>query len=183
MRLTRNILFQTETKGGPAIPVSYGSGLTPFGEATLFWDEGNSLCGMQFGDPVNAIEIAEQKWGLLPRGDADSVKACRFLDVVLGDSVGDITLRFKGTPFQISVWKALLEVPFAETRTYQELARQVGNERAVRAVGTAVSKNPLAIVIPCHRIVRFDATGNYSGGKERKQQIIDWEKTRKELNQ
>lgn len=184
MILKENITLQTEAKGGPAISVHYGTSLTPFGQATLFWDEENALCGVQFGDHAKAIPIAQQEWGLQPIGNADPVKASRFIELVLGDSLGDtITLRFKGTPFQISIWKALIKVPFAETWTYQELARHVGNEKAVRAVGTAVSKNPLPLVIPCHRIVRFDGFGNYSGGKERKLQIIEWEKQHKHKQQ
>lgn len=175
--MKENITFQTESRGGPAISVSYGSSQTPFGEATLFWDTQHALCGLYQGNPAQAIQIAEQEWGLQPEGSADPATASRIMEAALGGSNSDtITFRLKGSPFQISVWKALMDVPCAETWTYQELARHLGNEKAVRAVGTALGKNPLPIVIPCHRIVRFDGIGNYNGGQERKQQILDWER-------
>lgn len=182
MLSTKNIRFEAICKGnGPAIPVNYGSASTPFGAATVFWDEEYALWGVQFGNQDQAIQMAQSQWGLLPKGTADPIKASHFTDIILGESSSSnrkdgITLRCKGTPFQISVWKALIDVPFAETWTYQQLARYVGNEKAVRAVGTAVGKNPFAIVIPCHRIVRYDSIGNYNSGSDRKQQIIEWEK-------
>ncbi len=70
----------------------------------------------------------------------------------------------KGTDFQKSVWRGLLDVPHGEVWTYQRLAAHIGHPRAIRAVGTAVGKNPFAPTVPCHRIIRSDgAIGNYSG--------------------
>ncbi len=70
----------------------------------------------------------------------------------------------KGTPFQISVWKALKTIPCGETRTYLEIAQQIGRPKAVRAVANAIGKNPYAPEIPCHRVVRTDGSlGGYSG--------------------
>jgi O-6-methylguanine DNA methyltransferase len=182
MLLKENIRFQTEIRGGSAVPVQYGSCATPFGETTLFWDRQHALCGLYQGDPHQAIEMAHNEWGLVPQGKSDPATASQIFNAILSDSAHEaITLRMKGTPFQISVWKALMDVPFADTWTYQQLARHVGNEKAARAVGTAVGKNPLPIVIPCHRIVRGDGSiGNYNGGIERKQKILDWEKVNKQ---
>ena len=64
-----------------------------------------------------------------------------------------LVLDFAGTEFQKTVWRSLLTIPFGETRSYGEIAKQVGNARAMRAVGTANGKNPIAIVVPCHRVV------------------------------
>jgi O-6-methylguanine DNA methyltransferase len=182
MLLKENIRFQSEVRGETAVPVYYGSCTTPFGEATLFWDHQHALCGLHQGDPHQAMKIAENEWGLVSQGKSDPATATQILDAILNDKVSEpLALRVKGTPFQISVWKALIDVPFADTWTYQQLARHVGNEKAVRAVGTAVGKNPLPIVIPCHRIVRGDGSiGNYNGGIERKQKILDWEKANKQ---
>ena len=70
----------------------------------------------------------------------------------------------KGTPFQISVWEALKTIPRGETRTYTEVAQQIGRPNAVRAVANAIAKNPYAPEIPCHRVVRTDGgLGRYSG--------------------
>ncbi len=71
----------------------------------------------------------------------------------------------KGTPFQRKVWNALLKIPYGETRTYSQIAKSVGRPSAQRAVGNAVGKNPLPVLIPCHRVVRSDGTlGGFSGG-------------------
>lgn len=83
-----------------------------------------------------------------------------------------------GTPFQQQVWNVLFEVPFGKTISYSELAKQAGNEKAVRAVATAVGKNPISIIIPCHRIVPKNKTkgiGNYGGGVDMKAFLLKLE--------
>jgi methylated-DNA-[protein]-cysteine S-methyltransferase len=90
----------------------------------------------------------------------------------------DLELDFSGTPFQESVWKALREVPFGKTISYKQLAVMIRNPKAVRAVGSANGKNPLAIIIPCHRVIAADGSiGGYSGGIENKEKLLAWEKT------
>jgi methylated-DNA-[protein]-cysteine S-methyltransferase len=76
-----------------------------------------------------------------------------------------VKLDFRGTPFQKKVWHAMLSIPFGETRTYGDLARQIGEPKAVRAVGAANGKNPIAIIGPCHRVIGSSGklTG-YAGG-------------------
>ncbi len=87
-----------------------------------------------------------------------------------------LPLTFGGTAFQNRVWKALAAIPYGETRTYAELARQIGHPQAVRAVGTANGKNPLAIVVPCHRVIGSNGklTG-FAGGLENKAWLLDSE--------
>lgn len=81
-----------------------------------------------------------------------------------------------GTELQQKVWQTLLTIPYGETRTYQELALAVGHPDAVRAVATAVAKNPLLLVVPCHRIVRSDhTTGQYRAGAAFKQELLAME--------
>ncbi|GAL37931.1 methylated-DNA-protein-cysteine methyltransferase [Vibrio maritimus] len=81
-----------------------------------------------------------------------------------------------GTEFQRKVWKALCEIPYGEAISYQELAHRVGNPKAVRAVGTANGKNPLSIVVPCHRVVGKDGKlSGYAGGVERKLRLLNLE--------
>lgn len=88
----------------------------------------------------------------------------------------DLPLDFAGTPFQQKVWQALLTIPFGETRSYKQIAEQVGNVKAVRAVGAANGKNPISIIAPCHRVV--GASGKlvgFAGGLENKEILLKLE--------
>jgi methylated-DNA-[protein]-cysteine S-methyltransferase len=95
-----------------------------------------------------------------------------------GRTTFDVPLRVKGTPFQQKVWNALQDIPYGETTTYGELAALLGMPPgASRAVGLANGKNPISIIVPCHRVV--GSTGSltgYGGGLERKQQLLDHER-------
>jgi AraC family transcriptional regulator of adaptative response/methylated-DNA-[protein]-cysteine methyltransferase len=82
-------------------------------------------------------------------------------------------LHVRGTDFQLAVWRALLEIPAGETRSYGEIARRVGKPGAGRAVGRAVGANPVSLLIPCHRVTRSSgATGNYRWGSDLKREIL-----------
>ena len=85
----------------------------------------------------------------------------------------DLKLDFVGTPFQRSVWKALLTIPFGETRSYGQIAKQVGRPSASRAVGAANGQNPVAIVAPCHRVIgSTGALTGFGGGLEAKERLL-----------
>ena len=102
----------------------------------------------------NALFIFQSDWGKLP----------------------EIKLHLKGTDFQLKVWEALLKIPMGKLSTYGALARHISNENAARAVGTAIGSNPVAFLIPCHRVIQ--STGNVGGymwGSTRKTAIIGWE--------
>lgn len=87
-----------------------------------------------------------------------------------------IRLHLKGTPFQLKVWQALLRIPTGKLSTYGQLAKEIDQPNASRAVGTAIGKNPIAFLIPCHRVIRASGvTGGYRWGPVRKQAIIGWE--------
>lgn len=89
----------------------------------------------------------------------------------------DVALDFSGTAFQKQVWQELLSIPFGETRTYKQIAEQIGNIKAVRAVGAANAKNPISIIAPCHRVV--GANGKlvgFAGGLENKEILLKLEK-------
>ena len=89
----------------------------------------------------------------------------------------DVPLSAEGTPFQRRVWDALIAIPFGETITYGELARRVGVANGSRAVGGANAKNPLSIVVPCHRVIGSDGSlTGYAGGESRKRWLIDFER-------
>lgn len=91
--------------------------------------------------------------------------------------VFDLPLNLKGTEFQKKVWNALLEIPYGETRSYQEIAIQIGNPKAVRAVGGACNRNPIGIIVPCHRVVgKNGSLTGYAGGLEYKKLLLEKEK-------
>ncbi|NIF04793.1 methylated-DNA--[protein]-cysteine S-methyltransferase [Chryseobacterium sp. Tr-659] len=92
-------------------------------------------------------------------------------------TVFEVPLDFKGTEFQVKVWKALLKIPFGVTKSYGDLARILGDIKAVRAVGGALNKNPISIIVPCHRVV--GTTGKlvgFAGGLENKSILLDLER-------
>lgn len=95
-------------------------------------------------------------------------------------TVFDLPFNLKGTKFQIKVWQALLSIPYAQTVSYQDIAIKIGNPKAVRAVGAANAKNPLAIIIPCHRVIGKNGklTG-YNGGLSVKEFLLNLERNNK----
>ena len=89
----------------------------------------------------------------------------------------DLPLDFEGTEFQKRVWQALLDIPFGETRSYRDIAEQVGNIKAVRAVGAANGKNPISIIAPCHRVVGVNGKlVGFAGGLNNKEILLGLEK-------
>ncbi len=106
--------------------------------------------------------------------------ACEQLREYLGGSRKGFALELdiEGTEFQKQVWNALLEIPYGETRTYKQVAQQIGRPHAYRAVGQAAHKNPLPIVIPCHRLVGSDGSlTGFAGGLELKRSLLQLEHT------
>ncbi|GGY36454.1 methylated-DNA--[protein]-cysteine S-methyltransferase [Streptomyces tanashiensis] len=88
----------------------------------------------------------------------------------------DLPLNLIGTPFQLRVWEGLLRIPYGETRTYGELAEELGNPGASRAVGLANGKNPVSIIVPCHRVIGAGGSlTGYGGGLDRKQRLLAFE--------
>lgn len=88
----------------------------------------------------------------------------------------DFALDLRGTPFQLRCWRALLTIPYGETRTYAEVARLVGSPHAFRAVGMANNRNPIAIVVPCHRVIASNGTlCGYGGGLDIKRKLLELE--------
>jgi methylated-DNA-[protein]-cysteine S-methyltransferase len=138
------------------------------------------------GDRLVAILWPDDKpervrLGVMARDDRHPVLvlACRQLAEYFAGTRQrfDLPLEFSGTEFQKSVWNALLEIPFGETRSYAAIAARIGNVKAVRAVGAANGRNPLSIVAPCHRVI--GATGGltgFAGGLQVKQQLLSLER-------
>ena len=92
------------------------------------------------------------------------------------NKINEIKLHLKGTPFQLKVWRALLTIPFGELKSYGNIAHHIYHPKASRAVGTAIGSNPVAYLIPCHRVIQSNGTfGHYMWGATRKAAIIGWE--------
>ena len=90
----------------------------------------------------------------------------------------DLPLNQQGTDFQLKIWNALQNIPYGETRSYGELAAMTGNPKASRAVGMANNRNPIPVIIPCHRIIGSDGSlTGYAGGLELKQKLLELEKS------
>lgn len=89
-----------------------------------------------------------------------------------------VPYKMRGTFFQMDVWEALKEIPWGSTCSYSDIAQKIGKPKAVRAVGTAIGKNPFSILIPCHRVVGKGGLGGYAWGLERKQWLLEHEKKR-----
>ncbi len=106
-------------------------------------------------------------------------KLCSFLFTVLqGETVSfpaDSPFIQEGTSFQQEVWQSLSRIPFGETRTYGDIAQELGNPQFARAVGSACNKNPLPLIIPCHRVVSATGLGGFAGGSEVKKALLDYE--------
>lgn len=95
----------------------------------------------------------------------------------------DLPLVPEGTPFQLKVWGELQKIPYGKTISYKTLAQRLGNPKAVRAVGAANGKNPLPIVIPCHRVIGSDGSlTGYGGGLSIKKSLLDFEQQTAEMN-
>ena len=89
----------------------------------------------------------------------------------------DLPIELKGTDFQVKVWKALKKIPYGETKSYQEIAEEVASPKAFRAVGNANNKNPISIIIPCHRVIgKSGKLAGYGGGLDKKEYLLNLEK-------
>ena len=135
----------------------------------LFFDDEEIAISRIRKDYPNA-RIARQQ-------DAHQRAAMSYFDIPTPPQ--PLRLALKGTPFQMQVWKALLGVAAGQRSTYKALAEQLGRGKAYRAVGTAVGRNPVAFIVPCHRILASDGgMGGYYWGLETKRELLDWEANR-----
>jgi AraC family transcriptional regulator, regulatory protein of adaptative response / methylated-DNA-[protein]-cysteine methyltransferase len=172
-------------EGGAGVTIRHGVANTPFGSAFIA-ETPRGLCRLTFVDDgasdeeEGATELKTLRvfW---PRAEfvRDDARAAELVAVVWGQQSAKFPLAVTGTNFQVQVWRALLELEPGETVTYGALARKLGKPDAARAVGTAVGANPIAWVIPCHRVLRAGGVlGGYRWGPARKQMIRRWEERR-----
>jgi AraC family transcriptional regulator of adaptative response/methylated-DNA-[protein]-cysteine methyltransferase len=168
-------------RGGAGLVIRYGSFASPFGEVLAMGTE-KGLCGMAFTSEIGPEAAFADLAGRWPKAAfaPDREAIWGWVEAALGQR-GQAALHLIGAPFQIKVWEALLAIPSGQVTTYSDIAGAIGHPRAVRAVGTAVGRNPLAWLIPCHRALRkTGALGGYHWGLPVKRAMLAWESARAE---
>jgi len=170
---------------GEGLQIYYGFHDSPFGTCLLAVTD-RGICGMSFHDPSNLeAGLAElgERWRNSQLVDAPQQTRAFFERIFSGSGSDEgmpLNLFLKGTNFQIKVWEALMRIPSGLVCSYEDIARQIGNPGAVRAVGSAVGANPISYLIPCHRVIRkMGSFGDYHWGSARKKAILGWEAAQK----
>ena len=167
--------------GGAGLTLAYGFHPSPFGEALVVATE-RGLAGLAFADPdekARALDDMRQRW---PRAQfrEDAARAARLarriFDPRLWKQDRPLRVVMIGTDFEVRVWETLLAIPMGRVTTYSDIATKIHTPKGARAVGAAVGKNPIAFVVPCHRVIGKggDLTGYY-WGLTRKRAMLGWE--------
>jgi AraC family transcriptional regulator, regulatory protein of adaptative response / methylated-DNA-[protein]-cysteine methyltransferase len=170
-------------KGGAGLTIYWGWFDSPFGPAIVMGTD-KGICGMGFAAEMGESAAMQDLLGRWPMADyvEDPMRLRPWVMAAFGtDPAGEAPLYLIGAPFQIKVWEALLRIPSGQVTTYSEIARCIGHPAAVRAVGTAVGRNPISLFIPCHRALRKSGgLGGYHWGLPVKRAILAWEAARKD---
>ncbi|RJX36188.1 MAG: methylated-DNA--[protein]-cysteine S-methyltransferase [Desulfarculus sp.] len=187
--LTLNVYAMTPgqvAQRGQGLVIRHGLHPSPFGPCLLLLTE-RGVCGLAFAPPggrARALAHLAGRWpGATLRQDQTGTRPVveRIFAPVPAGRDQPLNLLVRGTNFQIQVWEALLRIPPAAAATYGELARWLGRPGAARAVGAANGANPIAYLIPCHRVIRGSgALGGYRWGLARKRALLAWESARNE---
>jgi AraC family transcriptional regulator, regulatory protein of adaptative response / methylated-DNA-[protein]-cysteine methyltransferase len=163
---------------GQGLEIQYGFHQTPFGECFIAMAE-KGLCALSFVDETNREQTFQQfmdKWQaakLVLNAQNTEGPLHQIFDHHKNDK---IHVWIQGTNFQLKVWEALLKIPQGSVTTYQQIAKSIDNPKAVRAVGTAIGNNPIAYLIPCHRVIKSTGMiGEYHWGSTRKKAILGYE--------
>jgi len=169
--------------GGAGLAIRKGRFDTPFGPALAYGTE-RGLCGLAFcaetGEAAAHADMAARWPGARFVDDSDGLRP--WVTAAFGND-STAPLAPVGAPFQIKVWEALLAIPSGHVTTYSDIAARIGHPKAVRAVGTAVGRNPIAFLIPCHRALRKSGgLGGYHWGLGVKRAMLGWEAARREAD-
>ena len=164
--------------GGEQLRINYSFAESPFGNIIVA-STAKGICHLAFADDEK--EALQQLQAQFPKAEfrqvVDTIQQnALFIFTQDWKNLSKIKLHLKGTAFQIKVWEALLKIPMGDVSTYSSLASGIGNPNASRAVGTAIGDNPVAFLIPCHRVIRSTGEfGNYHWGSTRKTAMLGWE--------
>lgn len=164
--------------GGEDLQIEYSFSPSPFGAILIATTE-RGICHLAFADDKDAALAAmRNRYPVAQYKESfnEMHQAVANIFTNDGDNLSKIKLHIKGTPFQLKVWEALLKIPTGKLTTYASLAETINHPKASRAVGSAVGDNPIAFLIPCHRVIRGTGIiGDYHWGTTRKMAIIGWE--------
>ena len=167
--------------GGAQLSINYSFAESPFGNLLVASTE-KGICHMSFAeDGQEALNFLKQQFPNAAYKQMVDIIQQNALYIFTHDwsQLNHIKLHLKGTAFQLKVWEALLKIPIGRLSTYKNIAEKISNPNALRAVGSAIGQNPVAFIIPCHRVIQSSGTfGNYHWGTTRKTAIIGWEAAR-----
>jgi AraC family transcriptional regulator of adaptative response/methylated-DNA-[protein]-cysteine methyltransferase len=162
---------------GAGVTIRYGLHATPFGKCLIATTD-RGICHLSFvqsseGDAIDGL-VAEWKQARMIEDYRATAPLVRpIFDLQYSDDRKPLNVHLRGTNFQLKVWEALLQIPAGEVTTYASLAARIGKPAAARAVGTAIGHNPIAVLIPCHRVIRkIGEFGNYRYGALRKKALL-----------
>lgn len=169
--------------GGAGLTIHYGIHASPFGSCLIATTE-RGICNLSFvetseGKAIDELVAGWKQARMIEDYNTTAPLAARIFSDVSNrlnsrlEPTQPLKLHLRGTNFQIKVWEALLKIPTGAVTTYEQIASQIGNPSALRAVGSAVGHNPIAYLIPCHRVIRKTGEyGNYRYGSARKKVIL-----------
>lgn len=170
--------------GGENLSVNYSYAESPFGNM-LVASTAKGICHIAFADDeAKALQVLTNKFPNAHYKQMTDLTQQNALFVFTHDweKLNQIKLHLKGTDFQIKVWETLLKIPMGQLTTYGNIARHIESPNASRAVGTAIGDNPVAFLIPCHRVIQSTGIfGGYHWGSSRKAAMIGWEAAKGEL--
>jgi len=169
-------------RAGADLTIRFGVHETPFGDC-IIGTTARGICFMQFPRPAQQVaSLLREDWpeASFVRDDAATREmAARIFQPLAAGKRAPLALLVKGTNFQIQVWRALLAIPPGRLTTYSALGGQIGHPESARAIGNAVGANPIAWLIPCHRVIRESGEfGQYRWGEARKAAMLGWEAAR-----
>ncbi|MGI3170136.1 methylated-DNA--[protein]-cysteine S-methyltransferase [Pseudooceanicola sp. C21-150M6] len=166
-------------RGGAGLVIRWGWLESPFGPALVMATD-RGICGIGFSDELGPEQVWSDLTGRWPEAQfvEDAKAVTPWAEAAFGGQ-GEARIHMLGAPFQIKVWEALLRIPSGHVTTYGEVARAIGSPGASRAVGTAIGRNPVSWLIPCHRAIRATGgVGEYHWGQPVKRAMLAWEAAR-----
>jgi AraC family transcriptional regulator of adaptative response/methylated-DNA-[protein]-cysteine methyltransferase len=169
----------TKSKKSKELIIHYGFHTSPFGEV-LIGMTNKGICALHFVDKSHRVALDQLhkdfNGATFVEDQASTITTVQHIFSRLPHAKGPFELHLMGTEFQLKVWKALLSIQSGRTLAYWDIAQNIGQPTAARAVGTAVGSNHVAFLVPCHRIItKYGNIGGYRWGVDRKKHILEWE--------
>lgn len=157
--------------------IVYGFSDSPFGEIIVA-ATAKGICDLQFPEHNKMQTIRElgRRWGVYTPTTIDNEMAATVAAAIFDHTGTPLAIDLRGTAFQLGVWREVLNIPPGKTASYPDIACRMGVPGSVRAVASAIARNPIAMLVPCHRVVHSDGSpGEYHWGKDLKRRLLEWE--------